>query len=202
MSNNYDDNSIGQLKGAERIRFRPEALLGSKGIDGARHTIYEIVGNASDEQMSGYGTSLDIALYEDGSISVRDYGRGVPLGWNEKEQAWNYYLIYEELYAGGKYGDSQEVLRDIEARNDWANFNIMDYSYLITVGLNGLGAAATQCTSEYCTVSSFRDGVKRTMKYRDGVHILEELLVEDTDESNGTFVHWKPDARVFTDVNI
>lgn len=202
MSNNYDDNSIGQLKGAERIRFRPEALLGSKGIDGARHTIYEIVGNASDEQMSGYGTSLDIALYEDGSISVRDYGRGVPLGWNEKEQAWNYYLIYEELYAGGKYGDSQEVLRDIEARNDWANFNIMNYSYLITVGLNGLGAAATQCTSEYCIVSSFRDGVKRTMKYKDGVHILEELLVEDTDEPNGTFVHWKPDARVFTDVNI
>lgn len=202
MANNYDDNSIGQLKGADRIRFRPEALLGSKGIDGARHTIYEIVGNASDEQMSGFGTSIDISLYEDGSISVRDYGRGVPLGWNESVGAWNYYLIYEELYAGGKYGDSQEVLRDIEARDDWANFDMKDYPYLITVGLNGLGAAATQCTSEYCTVSSFRDGIKRTMKYKDGVHILDELIVEDTDEPNGTFVHWKPDARVFTDVNI
>lgn len=202
MANNYDDNSIGQLKGADRIRFRPEALLGSKGIDGARHTIYEIVGNASDEQMSGFGTSIDISLYGDGSISVRDYGRGVPLGWNESVGAWNYYLIYEELYAGGKYGDSQEVLRDIEARDDWANFDMKDYPYLITVGLNGLGAAATQCTSEYCTVSSFRDGIKRTMKYKDGVHILDELIVEDTDEPNGTFVHWKPDARVFTDVNI
>ena len=200
--NYYGDDSIGQLKGADRIRFRPEALLGSKGIDGARHTIYEIVGNASDEQMSGYGDKLDITLYEDGSISVRDYGRGVPLGWNEKEKAWNYYLIYEELYAGGKYGDSQEVLKDIDSRNAWDTFDIKNYSYLITVGLNGLGAAATQCTSKYCTVSSFRDGVKRTMKYENGVHILDELIEEPTDEPNGTFVHWKPDDKVFTDVNI
>ena len=82
MAIKYDDSSISQLKGAERVRLRPEALLGSKGIDGARHTIYEIVGNASDEKLAGYGDSLDISLYEDGSVSVRDYGRGVPLGWN------------------------------------------------------------------------------------------------------------------------
>lgn len=202
MSNKYDDNSIDQLEGAQRVRFRPEALLGSKGIDGARHTVYEIVGNASDEQMSGFGTKLDICYYEDGSISVRDYGRGVPLGFNEKKQKWNYFLIYEELYAGGKYGDSQEILRDINERNEWGTFDIKDYPYLITVGLNGLGAAATQCTSEYCTVSSIRDGIKRTMKYEKGVHILDELIVEETDEENGTFVHWKPDAEVFTDVNL
>lgn len=202
MSNNYDDNSIDQLEGAERVRFRPEALLGSKGIDGARHTIYEIVGNASDEQMSGFGDKLDIVYYEDGGISVRDYGRGVPLGFNEKKQKWNYFLIYEELYAGGKYQDSQEVLRGIDSRNAWDTFDIKDYPYLITVGLNGLGAAATQCTSEYCTVSSFRDGIKRTMKYEKGVHILDALIEEKTDEENGTFVHWKPDSTVFTDVNL
>ena len=199
---NYDDNSIDRLEGAQRIRFRPEAMLGSSGIDGARHTVYEIVGNASDEQMSGYGDRLDITYYEDGSISVRDYGRGVPLGWNEKKQEWNYFLIYEEMYAGGKYGDSQEVLRKINKEDSWDMFNIKDYPYLITVGLNGLGAAATQCSSEYCTVSSIRDGVKKTMKYEKGVHILDELIVEDTDEENGTFVHWKPDIEVFTDVNL
>lgn len=199
MTSNYDDNSIGQLKGAERIRFRPAAVLGSNGIDGARHTIYEIVGNASDEQMSGFGDKLEIGYYEDGSISVRDFGRGVPLGWNEKEQNWNYFLIYEEMYAGGKYGDSQEVLKKI---SDWNKFDIKDYPYLITVGLNGLGAAATQCTSEYCTVTSYKDGVKRTMKYEKGAHVLEDLLEEATDEPDGTFVHWKPDAEVFTDVNI
>ena len=73
---------------------------------------------------------------------------------------------------------------------------------MITIGLNGLGAAATQCTSEYCTVSSIRDGVKSTMKYAKGEHILDGLLIEDTDEENGTFIHWKPDAEVFTDVNL
>ena len=200
--NNYDDNSIDQLEGAQRVRFRPEALLGSKGIDGARHTVYEIVGNASDEQMSGYGDKLDICYYEDGSISVRDYGRGVPLGFNDKKQKWNYFLIYEELYAGGKYNDSQDILRKIDREDGWAKFDIKNYPYLITVGLNGLGAAATQCTSEFCTVSSIRSGIKRTMKYEKGVHILDALIEEETDEADGTFVHWKPDKEVFTDVNL
>lgn len=199
MAIKYDDNSISQLKGAERVRLRPEALLGSKGIDGACHTIYEIVGNASDEKLAGYGDSLDICLYEDGSVSIRDYGRGVPLGWNEKEENWNYYLIYEELYAGGKYGNYQDLLRQI---TDWDNFKVTDYPYLFKVGLNGLGAAATQCTSEYFTVISYRDGVSRRMEYRDGAHILDELVEEPTTEPNGTFIHWKPDARVFSDVNI
>lgn len=199
MAIKYDDNSISQLKGAERVRLRPEALLGSKGIDGACHTIYEIIGNASDEKLAGYGDSLDICLYEDGSISVRDYGRGVPLGWNEKEQNWNYYLIYEELYAGGKYDNLQDVLHKID---NWDNFKVTDYPYLFKVGLNGLGAAATQCTSEYFTVTSYRDGIARRMDYRDGAHVLDELIEEPTNEPNGTFIHWKPDKRVFSDVNI
>jgi len=202
MSKNYDDNSINRLEGAERVRFRPAAILGSNGLDGAKHTVYEIVGNASDEQMSGFGDKIEIGYHEDGSISVRDYGRGVPLGYNEEEKEWNYFLIYEELYAGGKYNDSQEVLRDINKRDAWGTFDIKDYPYLITVGLNGLGAAATQCTSEYCTVSSFRDGIKRTMKFAKGAHILDKLIEEPTEEANGTLVHWKPDAEVFTDVNI
>lgn len=199
MSTNYGNDSISALKGAERVRVRPEALLGSKGLDGARHTVYEILGNASDEMLAGYGDSLDIELYEDGSISVRDYGRGVPLGWNTKEQNWNYFLIYEELYAGGKYDNHQELLRQV---TDWDNFTITTIPYLFKVGLNGLGAAATQCTSEYCTVISYRDGKSYRMDYRDGSHILDELVEEDTTEPNGTFVRWKPDARVFTDVNL
>lgn len=201
-SNVYDDNSIDRLEGADRVRKRPAAILGSNGLDGSRHTIYEIVGNASDEQMSGYGDKLEIGYYEDGSVSVRDYGRGVPLGWNDKKQEWNYFLIYEELYAGGKYGNSQEILRKFELEDNWANFYIKDHPYLITVGLNGLGAAATQCSSEYCVVSSIRDNVKKTMKYEKGEHILDELIEEKTNEENGTFVHWKPDPTVFTDVNI
>lgn len=197
----YGNNSITQLKGAERLRLRPEALLGSKGLDGALHTIHEIVGNATDERLAGFGDKIEISLYDDGSISVRDYGRGVPLGWNEKEQNWNYFLIFEELYAGGKYSKNMDVLRQIDA-NGWEGFRLEDYPYLVTIGLNGLGAASTQFTSEFFTVISYRDGTANKMEYKKGIHILDELKTYKTNEPNGTFIHWKPDSEVFTDVNI
>lgn len=193
----YDNESISQLKGAERVRLRPEALLGSNGLDGAKHTVNEIIANATDEALAGYGKQLDVTVYEDHSISIRDYGRGVPLGWNEKEQNWNYFLIYEELYAGGKYDDNQKVLKDIDEKGAWLSFKIQDYPYLITIGLNGLGAAATQYTSEFFEVTSYRDGKASYMKYEKGVHALEELEISDTTEPNGTLIHWKPDSEVF-----
>lgn len=193
----YDNESISQLKGAERVRLRPEALLGSNGLDGAKHTVNEIIANATDEALAGYGKQLDVTVYEDHSISIRDYGRGVPLGWNEKEQNWNYFLIYEELYAGGKYDDNQKVLKDIDEKGAWLSFKIQDYPYLITIGLNGLGAAATQYTSEFFEVTSYRDGKASYMKYEKGVHVLEELEISDTTEPNGTLIHWKPDSEVF-----
>ena len=193
----YDNESISQLKGAERVRLRPEALLGSNGLDGAKHTVNEIIANATDEALAGYGKQLDVTVYEDHSISIRDYGRGVPLGWNEKEQNWNYFLIYEELYAGGKYDDNQKILKDIDDKGAWSSFKIQDYPYLITIGLNGLGAAATQYTSEFFEVTSYRDGKASYMKYEKGVHVLEELEISDTTEPNGTLIHWKPDSEVF-----
>lgn len=202
MSKEYGNDSISQLKGAERLRTRPESMLGSNGIDGAKHTVIEIVGNATDEKLAGYGDKLDIALYEDGSISVRDYGRGVPLGYNAKEQNWNYFLIYEELYAGGKYDNNQEILREIDRKNAWSSFRMEDHPYLITIGLNGLGAAASQYTSEHFEVISYRDGKASRMYYEKGRHILDELDVYDTNEPNGTFIKWKPDIEVFRDVKI
>lgn len=198
----YNDSSISQLKGADRVRKRPEALLGSSGIDGAKHTIQEIIGNATDERLAGYGDKLDISYDKDGTITIRDYGRGVPLGWNEKEQAWNYNLIYSELYAGGKYSDNQEILKGIDSRNEWGSFRLLDYPYLITIGLNGLGAACAQYTSEYFTVISYRDGKSSRMDFEKGSAVLEDLVVEDTTEPNGTLISWKPDIEVFSDVNI
>lgn len=197
----YGNESISQLRGADRLRLRPEALLGSKGIDGAQHTVHEIVGNATDERLAGFGDKIEIGYHEDGSISVRDYGRGVPLGWNEKEQNWNYFLIFEELYAGGKYSKNMDVLREIDA-NGWKNFRLEDYPYLITIGLNGLGAASTQYTSEFFTVISYRDGKASRMDFKKGVHCYDQLKVSATKEPNGTFIHWKPDREVFTDVDI
>lgn len=199
--NAYGNDSISQLKGADRLRLRPEALLGSKGIDGAQHTVMEIVGNSTDEKLAGFGDKIEIGYHEDGSISVRDYGRGVPLGWNEKEQNWNYFLIFEELYAGGKYSKNMDILRKID-EGGWKNFRLEDYPYLVTIGLNGLGAASTQYTSEFFTVISYRDGKASRMDFKKGVHAFDELQVTNTKEPNGTYIHWKPDSEVFTDVNI
>ena len=180
----YDNNSIRQRKGADRIRKAPAAMLGSNGLDGAKHTVIEIIGNATDEKLSGYGDKLDLALYEDGSISVRDYGRGVPMGWNDVEKKWNYFLIYEELFAGGKYDKNQDILKKIDEENGWDSFKLTDYPYLISIGLNGLGAAATQFSSEFCTVISYRGGKASRMEFQKGYHVLDELEVTDTDEPN------------------
>jgi len=203
-SEEYNDSSIETLDNEQRVRTRPEALLGSKGLDGAKHTVIEMVGNAQDERLSGYGDALEVGLYEDGSISIRDYGRGVPLGYNEKKGAWNYYLIYEELYAGGKYGDAkrQAILKKIDEANAWDSFNILDFQGMVSIGLNGLGAAATQCSSSSFEVISYRDGVASRMLYKDGKHILDELEVFETTEKNGTYVKWKPDDKVFKETNI
>lgn len=218
MAQVYDDSSIDQLLGAERIRKRPASMLGSSGLAGARHGFTEIYGNALDEHSSGFGKRLDIKYYQDGSISIRDYGRGVPMGWNDKPHImnWNWHNIYNELYSGGKYDKNQDLLQQV---TDWSKFNSMDYNYLYSVGLNGLGAASTQYTSEFFEVKSYRDGKCTSRSFRCGVPLVngepfnmfsatkEEIMaipeeITDTDEPDGTFVHWKPDDTVFDDVNI
>lgn len=216
MSKEYNDDSIDLLIGAERIRTRPASMLGSSGLDGARHGFTEIYGNALDEHSAGYGDRLDVHYYADGSVSLRDYGRGVPLGWSSKWNTWNWHNIYNELYGGGKYNTNQDKLALVK---DWANLNVKDFDYLFSVGLNGLGAASTQYTSEFFVVKSYRDGKCTSRSFERGIPLvngqpfdmfsatLEEIKVIpeeicDTDEANGTFIHWKPDSSVFSDTNI
>jgi DNA gyrase subunit B len=216
MSEVYGDESIKQLIGAERIRKRPASMLGSSGLAGARHGFTEIYGNALDEVTSGYGDRLEVIYHKDGSISLRDYGRGVPLGWSDTNQNWNWHTIYNELYGGGKYSTNQAQLQAI---TDWSTFNEKDYNYLYSVGLNGLGAASTQYTSEFFEVYSYRDGVCKSRKYAKGIPLVngepvdmfsltkEEIAkipeeIEKTDEPNGTLIHWKPDSTVFDSVDI
>lgn len=215
MNNTYDDSSIDVLLGAERIRKRPASMLGSSGLAGARHTFNEIYGNALDEASSGFGDALDVTYYEDGSVSVRDYGRGVPIGWNEQRQTYNWHIIYNDLYGGGKYNNNQKELSEIA---DWNNFDEKKFNYLYSVGLNGLGAAATQYTSEYFIVESYRSGVCTRMRFEKGLPVIDGRPIDvfrenydmtqfvedkfDTDEPDGTFIKWKPDSDVFTDTNI
>lgn len=217
MSNNYDDNSINGLVGEDRVRKRPAAVLGSSGIEGARHGFTEIYGNALDEISTGFGDKLDVHLYADGSVSIRDYGRGVPLGWNDNETVrnWNWHAIYNDLYLGGKFDNNQAKL----AKQDWSRFNPKDYNYLFSVGLNGLGAAATQYSSEYFIVESYRDGKVKRREFKKGKPLVgdkpvnmftmtaEEIkaipeIIEDTTEPNGTYIRWKPDIEVFDNVDL
>ena len=120
----YGDESITTLKGADRVRKRPAVIFGSDGLEGCEHSFFEILSNSVDEAREGHGKEIRVTVYRDQSIEVDDHGRGVPLGWNEKEQNWNWYLVYCELYAGGKY-----------------NHNSRDAAYEYSLGLHGLAPA-------------------------------------------------------------
>ena len=122
----YDNTSISQLKGADRVRKRPGVIFGSDGLDGCEHAVFEILSNAIDEAREGYGNLIVVTRFNDSSIEVEDFGRGCPVDWNEKEKRWNWELVFCELYAGGKY----------------ANDTGENYEY--SLGLNGLGSCATQ----------------------------------------------------------
>ena len=138
----YGNDSISMLKGAERVRKRPSVIFGSDGLEGCEHAVFEILSNAIDEAREGFGNIITVTRYEDKSIEVEDFGRGCPVDWNEKEQRYNWELIFCEMYAGGKYKN-----------NEGENY---EYS----LGLNGLGACATQYASEYMDVTIWRDGKK------------------------------------------
>ncbi len=184
----YGNDSISQLKGADRVRKRPGVIFGSDGLDGCEHAVFEILSNSIDEAREGYGDLITLTYYEDKSIEVEDFGRGCPVDWNPKEKRFNWELVFCELYAGGKY----------------TNADGGDYEY--SLGLNGLGSCATQYASEYMDVTVRRDGKKYQLHFKKGKVCGkkgQELTVEDTDrKKTGTTIRWKPDMEVFTDISI
>ena len=180
----YGNESISQLKGADRVRKRPGVIFGSDGLEGCEHAVFEILSNSIDEAREGFGNIITVTLYDDKSIEVEDFGRGCPVDWNPAEKRFNWELVYCELYAGGKY------------KNDDGG----DYEY--SLGLNGLGACATQYASEYMDVTVWRDGNKYSLHFAKG-KIKGKMLVEPSDrKKTGTTTRWKPDIEVFTDINI
>ena len=180
----YGNDSISALKGADRVRKRPAVIFGSDGLDGCEHAVFEILSNAIDEAREGHGDLVIITRYEDHSIEVEDFGRGCPVDWNEKEGRYNWELVFCELYAGGKY--------DNNAGGD----------YEFSLGLNGLGACATQYASRYFDAVIRRDGFKYTLHFERG-EIVGGLKKEPADrKKTGSTFRWLPDLDVFTDINI
>lgn len=180
----YGNDSITILKGADRVRKRPAVIFGSDSIEGCQHSIFEILSNSIDEAREGYGSEIVVTRYEDNSVEIEDHGRGIPVDYNENEGRYNWDLTFCELYAGGKYNNS-------EGEN---------YEY--SLGLNGLGLCATQYASQWMDAEIKRDGFKYTLHFEKGENIgglkKEPYKKKDT----GTKIRWRPDLDVFTDINV
>lgn len=180
----YNNESITSLKGAERVRLRPAVIFGSDGIEGCEHSVFEILSNSIDEAREGFGNKIDIIKHKDKSITVKDYGRGIPVDYNQKEERYNWELLFCELYAGGKY------------------LNNTGENYEYSLGLNGLGLCSTQYSSEFMEVNVYRDNMKYTINFKKGENV-GGLKKEPADNlQTGTVIHWRPDLEVFTDIDI
>ncbi len=182
--NEYDNSSITTLKGADRVRKRPAVIFGSDGIDGCQHSVFEILSNSIDEAREGYGKKISVTRFSDGSIEVEDHGRGIPVDYNEKEQHYNWELVFCEMYAGGKYNNNEGE------------------SYEFSLGMNGLGLCSTQYSSEYMDVDIRRDGYRYTLHFEKGENIGGLKKEPYSKKDTGTKITWKPDLEVFTDIDI
>ena len=180
----YKENDISQLKGADRVRKRPAVIFGSDGIEGCQHSVFEILSNAIDEAREGFGNKIVVTKFKDGSVEIQDFGRGIPVDYNDKEKRYNWELVFCELYAGGKYNT-----------NDGG-------SYEYSLGMNGLGLCATQYSSEYMEAEIHYGGNRYELHFKkgkiDGDMIKEPYNKRDT----GSRIKWKPDLDVFTDIDI
>ena len=180
----YNEESISQLKGADRVRLRPAVIFGSDGIEGCEHAVFEILSNSIDEAREGYGKEITVTRFLDGSVEVVDHGRGMPMDYNEKEKRWNWELLFCEMYAGSKYNTN--------------NGGTYEYS----LGLNGLGLCATQYASEYMDAEVHKNGFRAEIHSKAGEPVSELQKEPYNKKDTGTRIRWKPDIKVFTDIDI
>lgn len=180
----YNEESISQLKGADRVRLRPAVIFGSDGIEGCEHAVFEILSNSIDEAREGYGKEITVTRFLDGSVEVVDHGRGMPMDYNEKEKRWNWELLFCEMYAGSKYNTN--------------NGGTYEYS----LGLNGLGLCATQYASEYMDAEVHKNGFRYEIHFKAGEPVSELQKEPYNKKDTGTRICWKPDIKVFTDIDI
>lgn len=178
---NYGNSSISALSNEQQVRQRPAVIFGTNDINGCGHSVFEIIANSIDEIREGYGDLVEVTVTDDNVITVVDNGRGVPMDWNENEQKYNWELVFCQMYASGKYDTS---------------------SYSSSLGLNGLGATATQYSSEFMKVISKRDGKRYEMNFEKGKPVGKMKVTPNNDGTTGTEITFKPDREVFKAVDI
>lgn len=176
QSNAYNDDSITVLEGLEHVRKRPGMYIGSTDERGLHHLVWEIVDNAIDEALAGYGREITVTINEDNSITVEDNGRGVPCGLHATGKN-TMEIIYTKLNAGGKFGGN---------------------GYKTTGGLHGVGASVVNALSSYMIVTSYRDGKIHQMRFDNGGTKVSKMQILGDTKKTGTTVTFKPDPAVFT----
>lgn len=176
----YDENDIVLLKGLQGVRKRPAMYIGSTNAMGLHHLVWEIVDNAVDEALSGFGKFITVTIHKDGSLSVQDEGRGIPVGINKDTGKRAIELVFTELHAGGKFSDK---------------------AYTTSAGLHGVGASVTNALSEWLECSVCTKGEQYYIKFANGGKIVEPLKLIGRTNRHGTLVRFKPDATVFSTVD-
>lgn len=179
----YGNDSIKSLKGADRVRKRPAVIFGSDGIEGCQHSIFEIMSNSIDEAREGRGNKIIVTRFSDGSVEVQDFGAGIPVDYNKNEEKFNWELLFCEMYAGGKYDNGAD-------------------NYEFSLGLNGLGLCATQYASEYMDAEIHTGGFCYNLHFEHGENIGGLKKEPYNKRDTGTRIRWKPDLKVFTDINV
>ncbi|MEO5952628.1 MAG: DNA gyrase subunit B, partial [Chloroflexia bacterium] len=174
----YDATSIEVLEGLEPVRKRPGMYIGGTDIHGLHHLVYEVVDNSVDEAMQGHGNRIDVTILKDGSVSVRDYARGIPTGPHPKLKVSALEVVMTTLHAGGKFDSG---------------------AYVQSGGLHGVGASVVNALSEYCRVEVHQNGHIYMQEYAFGKRKAAVKVIGDADDS-GTLTVFKPDTGIFDTV--
>ena len=176
----YNAQSISVLEGLAAVRKRPAMYIGSTGPQGLHHLVYEVVDNSIDEALAGYCTSVHVCIHEDGSCSVEDNGRGIPVDIHEKHNVSAAQLVLTTLHAGGKFDKD---------------------SYKVSGGLHGVGVSCVNALADWLVVDIWRQGTHYTQKYNRGEPQSQLTPVGDT-EKRGTKVHFQPDEDIFQETTV
>ena len=174
----YDDSQIQVLEGLEAVRKRPGMYIGTTSVRGLHHLVHEIVDNSIDEALAGHCSEIEVTLWPDNSVSVRDNGRGIPDGMHPKMGIPTLEVVYTVLHAGGKFGGE---------------------GYKIAGGLHGVGASVVNALSEWLEVENCRDGKKYTERFERG-HVVRAFRCEGQTDQRGVYCRFKPDPTIFEEI--